>query len=454
MIKIPKSLVLFGTSDPPTSNGIEITANEEVTVYVMNDVAFDSVDGYLALPVHVLGTEYYVVSSSISTIIAEQYRYSEFVVLGSHDNTTVTVNVTGDVSFNGKLYNKGDVVTFSLQTRETAQFQSGNFDLTGTHVTADKPFGLISGSKCTNIPTASQFCDHLVEQIPPVSAWGTTFVTTPLLGRFAGDVFRIVASRSNTFFNISGNYGNHTLDAGDFLEIDVPSTDSLLISSDRPLLVMQYSKGGEVDNTKSDPFMVLVVPFQQYSGSVTFATLNYTGGESGKDKITLDNHLNVNIKCDDITALNHNHQSILRNQLTWRLNVGGSDYCSAQLDIAHGLHTISHTDNKVKYSVVLHGWGSTVSYGFPVGMQVATLWCKRLTDDGDTEEYYCGPIEEDDWLDTRLLLGICIIVLIIVILIAIILIIGLSIYIHALKKRNETLHKKHKNAEAEKAVSI
>jgi hypothetical protein len=46
--------------------------------------------------------------------------------------------------------------------------------------------------------------DHLVEQMIPVSMWGTKFVTISTPGRDIGDYFRIIASEDSTTISVPG----------------------------------------------------------------------------------------------------------------------------------------------------------------------------------------------------------------------------------------------------------
>ena len=57
-------------------------------------------------------------------------------------------------------------------------------DVTGYYVNSSRPVGVIAGQSCANVPDLSvNFCDYMVEQIPPVSELGKEHVTPVIDGR-------------------------------------------------------------------------------------------------------------------------------------------------------------------------------------------------------------------------------------------------------------------------------
>ena len=71
-------------------------------------------------------------------------------------------------------------------------FQLGrSFDITGTHISSDKPLAVFCGSVWTSI-SKTYMGDHLLEHLLPVNTWGSEFVSVPIATRKAGDVFRVL----------------------------------------------------------------------------------------------------------------------------------------------------------------------------------------------------------------------------------------------------------------------
>lgn len=80
----------------------------------------------------------------------------------------------------------GETVNITLQREETLLL-AYNGDLNGTKVTANRPISFFSGDACSAIPLVGRghTCDQIIEQLPPVEAWGCTFATAPLQTRMS-----------------------------------------------------------------------------------------------------------------------------------------------------------------------------------------------------------------------------------------------------------------------------
>jgi len=66
-------------------------------------------------------------------------------------------------------------------------------DLSGYFVNSSKPIAVYGGHACAFVPEGRFFCDHVVEQIAPVSELGNLHVVPPIIGRDpnAGYAFRL-----------------------------------------------------------------------------------------------------------------------------------------------------------------------------------------------------------------------------------------------------------------------
>jgi len=120
--------------------------------------------------------------------------FGGFQVIAAHDDTCVEVYmvVDGEYRFrHGAYMHQFEVLTYSSDwynsTRRSQLVQE--YDVTGMFVNSSKPIAVYGGHSCAFVPTPNVlFCDHIVEQIPPVSELGTTHVVPPI-GRsndFAG----------------------------------------------------------------------------------------------------------------------------------------------------------------------------------------------------------------------------------------------------------------------------
>ena len=66
-------------------------------------------------------------------------------------------------------------------------------DLSGYFVNSSKPIAVYGGHACAFVPEGRFFCDHVVEQIAPVSELGNLHIVPPIIGRDpdAGYAFRV-----------------------------------------------------------------------------------------------------------------------------------------------------------------------------------------------------------------------------------------------------------------------
>lgn len=354
-VDVPSSF-LSTLQDGIESNGIRITAGEEVTVYGLNQKTFTT-DAFLALPVDILGTQYMVISynslgSSISTA-------SMLSVVATEDNTQVTI--VPSVSLSGRP--AGVPYNLTLNQGETYQLLAtvASADLTGSTINSDKPVAVFSGHTCGNVPPSTGFCDHMVEQVPPLSSLGQSFVTIPLATRDAGDVFRVMATKEATEVNIVGTGGYNeafTLNSGQFMELSIPSNTYTRITATEAVLVAQYSKGQASDNVISDPFMMLIPPFEQFQNSYTVTT-PATGFNRHFINLAVQNSQISNITLDGALLPSSAFTPIPE-----------TDFSGAQVEIEAGTHNVS---NVLPFGAFMYGFGSYDSYGYPGGQALAKV---------------------------------------------------------------------------------
>jgi hypothetical protein len=337
-VTLPLSVVVT-TNDTIENKGIHITANEEISIYGINRMQATT-DAYQGLPVDVLGTEY--LSLSYSTSIGGYG--SDMTVLAAEDNTSITITPsvttgtrTADTPFTITL-NQGEV--FRLEAANAPD------DMTGTSITSDKPVALFSGVVCANIPSSAGACDHIVEQIPPSDTWGKNFVSVPLATRLKGDTFRFLASEDATSISINGTQVA-TINKGEYHEQIV--TESSQIVSDKPILVAQYSNGTSFDNVTSDPFMMLIPPYEQFQASYTITT-PATGFDINYVNLVVPEALKGSITFDDGTVPEESFTQIS--------------------EITLGSHSFSALK---PFGVFTYGFANADSYGYPGGSSFAPV---------------------------------------------------------------------------------
>ena len=139
-------------------------------------------------------------------------------------------------------------------------FLSSPEDLTGTRAVSNKPLAFFSGHECGNMPFDLQFCDHMVEQIPPTSTWGTEFYTASFMTRSL-DRFRALTSRDDN--SIMWNCTGDTIisderslpTTGVAAEFEISANRFCRFTSRYLVLLVQFSVGGGESPLGSPTFL-------------------------------------------------------------------------------------------------------------------------------------------------------------------------------------------------------
>jgi len=329
--------------DNVSENGVNISSPVEVTVYGLNRQQY-STDAYLGLPSDVLGTRYFAMGWNGSLNGESQY-----LVTATEDNTSVQIipSIYDNCPFDSEItLNKGQ--TFMHKS-------CADGDITGTEFIASAPVSVISGHECANIPTSiTLYCDHILEQVPPTTAWGTQFLVTPLAERRNGDTFRFLASEDNTQIRINGTLSG-TLAKGEFSE-QLLETASF-IEADKPILVAQYSNGTTFDSVVSDPFIMLVPPYEQFLDRYTFAAPT-EGFRS--------NYVNVIVKSNQASRLLLDDKAITPDLFS---PISNTDYVYAQVPLEPGSHSLSGA----VAGIFVYGYDRDDSYGYPGGLSLSEV---------------------------------------------------------------------------------
>lgn len=383
-------------SEMVVEKGIRITADQPLSVYVLNAKPMTS-EGYLALPVNALGTEY--LHNSFPDFNEVRPWASGFIVVAAHDYTRVRIELRGKGKGMAKTSggkNIGDVIQVNLMPGEVYYVRGdattrGRFDLSGTRITSNKPIGVISTHQRTIIPSFDIYDgrDHLAEMMPPVSAWGKKYCTVQYeRGSDLGDYFRIVASEDKTTWRVRwydmvtkdliGQTGG-TLNAGQYaeylnisVEANVPHDPSIRGTSvweaDKPVLVMQYAYSAQWDgNSIFDPFMILVVPVEQYIPRTVFQTPasksfqnNYFNIIAIGDTTDPSREILKSVKIDG-DAVYTRDPKFLYNQIP------GTDLFWAKIKVVPGAH---YVEGDTKFGGYIYGFSNFDSYGWPAAMAI------------------------------------------------------------------------------------
>jgi hypothetical protein len=305
-------------SEIAQNNGVHITSDSLISVSAVNYSPF-SVDGETLMPTSALGTSYEVMGYSTNAY----YGPSEFTILATQDNTSVTITTAANTTAVQQAAYAGPVshaagsswnVTLNKgQTyMVTAHSTTANTSLSRSRVNADKPIMVVSHSACTNFICNS--CDMIMCQLLPMHLWGTKYVTAQAQQRIRtgansiADYLEIVSGPSGANVTINTISGNTTIPLGPYQMTRYcaprgaapdPGEANTVITSDNPIQVSQYSQGAVCDgSTNTDPEHIIIYPESMWISDYTFScstTLTsvsqgitiYANGASGLDGFVL-----------------------------------------------------------------------------------------------------------------------------------------------------------------------
>ncbi len=387
-------------TEVPLWLGFTLESPDPISVYVLNSKTFTS-EGYLAIPVSAWGTDY--IHCSFYDYNKERPWATGFTIIAGYDNTRVRIRLKGY----GQGYattkggrDIGDSWSVTLNKGQIYMVQGdgktrGQFDMTGSSIIADKPIGLLSHHERCMIPVfeVNNGRDHLIEMMPPVTAWGKKYSTVEYdRKKDKGDYFRILASQPNTRYTIkwydlkdsrlisqrSGKL-NKAGDWMEFLETSAQWPHELesirgmsVFEFDKPALVMQYDYSAYWDRAGGnyDPFMILVVPVEQFTKSTVFQT-------PSSDEF-LENYFNIIAVGDtsdptraDLKSITIDGKKIWTIEQSFPYNqIPETNLFWAKIMVDPGAHAVK---GDTKFGGYIYGFSSYDTYGWPAAMAIRKL---------------------------------------------------------------------------------
>ncbi|GEM_PF-2749823 len=296
-------------------------------------------DAFLALPVNLLDVEYRVMSYPPSGNTP-----SQFVIVAAYPNTEVTITPPD-----------GMEQQITLQKGQTYSWQSTTQDLTGTWILASRPVAVFSGHACAEIPQNAGGCSFVVEQLPPLTTWGSAFVTAPLATRQNGDAFRILAAEDNTDVFLNNSF-LVTLNQGEFYEMNLTEPSFITSSNDKPLLIAQFSHSQSYDGVSASPFMTIISPWERLFSRTNFSIppgKGYTG------------YINIVTPTTNIDSVRLD--GTLIDSQTFQ-TISNTEFSSARLSVSPGTHVVN-VPRKGKLGVHVYAFSDgaqgSKSFGYP-----------------------------------------------------------------------------------------
>jgi hypothetical protein len=364
VVSLPLNLIAKSKYD--RHKGIEVaTVNSTQLISVaVYDWEKGSVASYIVFPCHNLflsSYEYVLVSTgNIKQPLSPQ---SQGLIIGSQDNTTITISpsVPMYLPFDLQMRHRyqihvypGQSHTYIIHKGQSLYIGRPGYDISGTSVRSSKPVAVFSGHECGNVPKDRSWCEHMIQQIPPTVVWGKEFLLVPFLGRDSGQYYKVITSVDNTQISQTCRRNEDEIynvtRAGSHFMIFGNSSTFCHIKANKPIMVAQLATGGELDQ-KGDPIMVIIQPVEQYTDKFTFNIQPDVRFNHSYVSIvaSADDFNNTSILMDDDVPINE----LTTWETIYNLESKLVGY-GAHFPITEGVHTIN----------MLSGKGSVMIYGF------------------------------------------------------------------------------------------
>ena len=344
------------------------TDSDAVTVIGQNEVNRNS-ETFLVVPYKRLNVIMEYVYYGISIAGYTSSYQSAILIVGTEDNTTMKLTVTQTATTNyGHTYYTGNEYSFVINRLQTFYIRSTG-DLSGTKIVTDKQVSVFSGHELAQIPEEVCCGDQLIEQVPPVTSWGRVFYTMPLATRRYYTI-RILASHDLTEIDLYCNNFNqsHTINEGQyFVRTSLPQ-EYCVIHSNKPVLVVQFSRGGyDERDYVGDPMMMIIPDTLQFSNKLSITTMR-NPSRSG-----YSHYINIIVLAQyyqpDMIHLISGGRNISLDAQRWvPIKVEHTiEAYAAQVTLSEGVAEIFHANDDALMSISTYGFANQGSYGHPGG---------------------------------------------------------------------------------------
>lgn len=384
VINLPTFAETVG-SERISNNAINIQANDDISVYMHQYFGMRS-EASVVLPTSSVGNSYYVISfTGVPENVFGPGKFpSEFLIVANEDETTVEYTLKAS-SQNGKR--AGTTTSVTLNKGDVYQVRADDplDDLTGSFVSGDKDFSLFAGTSWSQVPRGCTAMDNLLEQMFPISTWGTRYVASPFANT-SSDLYRIIASEDNTSVDIQGGFVNEIdLEAGAFF--DFQASDGAFIESSKPISVAQYITGSNCNGGVGDPSMVVLNTVEQIRDTVTLFNSRFFDIRS--------QFINVISKTEDKDLIFFDNQQLSSMGVSFNTLGDEGDFVYAIIPTTAGAHTLFTQGCGI--IAMAYGYGDVESYAYSGGASFSDINANPIPEGGclnDTIQFDSGLPED------------------------------------------------------------
>lgn len=368
------------------TKGIWVRSTDPSKLLVVSGLNYEThtSDGFLALPIMPGADQYtYFTNSMLWNNRTGDTSPSLVLLVAQQDSTVVTITPTEyviipyDLRESSQYFvHPGESYTVTLNWLETYQIES-LLDLTGTKIVSNKPLSVFSSHECTDVPGGVTACDHLFEQVPPTYTWGRFFFLVPSDAQYrtAPEWYRIVSSKRATTVRITCfsvtdsvhafSYHAYIADVGLFEQFQIEIDNYCYVSSDKPILVMQYAYGGTSNpQGRGDPFMMMILPNEQF---VTNSTIQFYS-----HSFFPYNYITIVVRQEDTPSgsILVDGSPTLGDWITLYCDEGVLCGYALRMSVSSNYHAVRHTDSSVPVAVYVYGFEYYGGYGYPAAMSL------------------------------------------------------------------------------------
>lgn len=367
-------------SETVQNQSVVITSDEEINVYGLS-ASVKSSDAFLVYPKDVLGKQYFVMSYT-SDIVPSSFTPSQFSITATEDNTTITINPKCRTSRNKTTpfsitLNKGKSYLVQADAIGTWQDNKYKSDLTGTEIVSNKPIAVFGGHQRSTLPREAikihrnPSRDVLVDQIPPVQAWGKNAFVIPFpqpvgISNQYSDKFRIISSENSNKVKIGDI--EITLNSGDYYEGDIANT-AISIEAEKPILVAQYKRTASFTDSEtkvnSDPLMIVIPPKEQFIKAAKL--MNMQKQDENREEVFPDQYILIVSPNSATSQCKLDNRTINASEF---IPIPNSAYSYSIQSTIGGAHDF---ESDAKCGLYVVGYGNANSYGYVGGMEVKII---------------------------------------------------------------------------------
>lgn len=342
-----------------SNSTFHVTSKNNVTILCYSSRRA-STDSYVAIPTSLVRNTYAAIG--YDALRGESVFTTQFDIIATENNTNVAITYPRGKEETGAPHkvitlNKGEVYH-----QNSNDFKEYNYDLTGTIVESSSPVAFLTGNTCAQVPKDKNFCDVLLEMLPPAELNGKEFIIPAFALRDRSSI-RVVALSSNTKVTLNGN-DVATLRSGEYYQNDSIQGTALLKTSENAY-VTQYGQSSTASSEQiADPDMIVLSPMGSFARHIDFVVPDKIAvvGGGWQHWVTLVSKTvaSKNITLDGKTVDPSRFKQI-----------PNTVYSIAHVEVASGSHQVTSTTDVAVYS---YGYGkggdNYDSYGHNCGMNL------------------------------------------------------------------------------------